>query len=104
MIKYNEIKPIAQLLLEMLIYKDKSFYSEAEWRVHDFNFETKFRVNNNVIIPYREIRLPIDALKSITIGPKCDYDKNLFSIQRLLKSKISPFQKVKIIKSTVPLF
>lgn len=104
MIENNEVKPIAQLLLQMLVYKDKSFSSEAEWRIHDFNFETKFRISDNVIVPYREIRVPVTALQSITIGPKCDFDRNRLSIYRLLKSKIPHFHNVKITKSTVPLF
>ncbi len=103
MIESHDIKHIIQLLRGMLIYKDKSFSSEAEWRVHDFNFETNFRVSENIIIPFREIRVPITALESITIGPKCDFDKNQFSIHRMLKSKISPLQNVSIKRSTVPL-
>ena len=103
LLKMEDIKPLAQLIRNMLKYKDKSFVSEAEWRIHDFNIETNFRVSNNLIIPFREIRVPVSAIQTIVIGPKCEYDRNSFSIGRFLKSRLPSTQDVQIIKSSVPL-
>ena len=88
MISNKNVLSMFQILRDALIFKDSSFHAEAEWRIHDFNLETKYRISDNVIIPYREIRIPVSAIKSITLGPKCNRDKNLFSLNRMLKSKI----------------
>ena len=103
MIASKDIKSLYQLLRELLIYKDNSFRAEEEWRIHDFNYETNYRIGNNLIIPYREIKIPVSAIQTITIGPKCDYEKNHFSLYRMLNTKLPPYHRVKIIRSNVPL-
>lgn len=87
---------------KLLVYKDKSFTAEREWRIHVMDTEDKFRVNPNsdLIIPFKELKIPLAALKSITLGPKCEYERNHFSLSRIL-SKYS--QRIKIQKSHVPL-
>lgn len=64
--------------------------------------EDKFRVNPNsdLIIPFKELKIPLAALKSITLGPKCEYERNHFSLSRIL-SKYS--QRIRIQKSLVSL-
>lgn len=84
----NNILKLDRLISDLLIYKDKSFKTEKEWRIHDFNIESDFLYKDNLIIPYKEFRIPISALKSITLGPKCNYEKNIYSIRRILKNKI----------------
>lgn len=87
---------------KLLVYKDKSFAAEREWRIHVMDTEDKFRVNPNsdLIIPFKELKIPLTALKRITLGPKCEYERNQFSLSRIL-SKYS--QRIRIQKSLVPL-
>lgn len=87
---------------KLLVYKDKTFTAEREWRIHVVDTEDKFRVslNSDLIIPFKELKIPIVALKSITLGAKCEYERNHFSLSRIL-SKYS--QRIKIQKSHVPL-
>lgn len=105
MINDNDVTDIGRFLNKAFLYKDKAFIAEQEWRLYISDLTDKFRYSNNKIIPYKEIKFPTSALYSITTGPKCDYEKNIFSIQRLLKTKISTddFNSIKFLKSNVPL-
>lgn len=99
----NNVLSLDKLIVDkLLVYKDKSFTAEREWRIHVMDTEDKFRVNPNsdLIIPFKELNIPLAALKSITLGPKCEYERNHSSISRLL-SKYS--QRIKIQKSHIPL-
>ena len=105
MLKCSDLKPLAKLLSEALLFKNKSFAAEKEWRIYANYEETEFRVADNLIIPYYEIFLPIEAMTSITFGPKCDYLRNSFSAFRMLASVIGEERSniIKLKKSQVPL-
>lgn len=105
MLKGSDLKPLAKLLSEALLFKNKSFAAEKEWRIYANYEETEFRVADNLIIPYYEIFLPIEAMTSITFGPKCDYLRNSFSAFRMLASVIGEERSniIKLKKSQVPL-
>ena len=96
--------PLQRLLLEALIYKNETFKAEKEWRIYAYWLESDFRVSDNLIIPYYNIQLPIEAIISITFGPKSDYSKNSLSTYRLIKSVIGArVEDIKLIESKVPL-
>ena len=105
MINDNDVTNIARFLNQAFYYKDKTFIAEQEWRLFITDLTDKFCYSNNKIIPYKEIKIPTSALYSITTGPKCDYEKNIFSIRRLLKTKISgdELNRIKFLQSNVPL-
>lgn len=102
--KNDDILPLSRLMARALEYKNKSFEAEKEWRIYvNFN-ETDFRVSDDLVIPYYNILLPIEAIVSITFGPKCNYLKNCFSTYRLIKSKIGQrVERIELKQSQVPL-
>lgn len=101
----EDCMPLSRLLSESYYYKHISFKSENEWRVFDYSFPDGYRQKSDVIIPYKEIRVPVSAITSITFGPKCDACKNGFAIMSLLKSKMSAnnVSNIEIKQSLVPL-
>lgn len=105
MIQDSNILPLQRLLLDALVYKNKSFEAEKEWRIYAYWFESDFRVFEGSLIPFYDIQLPIEAIVSITFGPKCDYEKNSFSAYRMIKATIGEkwAEKIVLKKSTVPL-
>ena len=98
-------KPLCTLLLKTLKFKNKSFIAEEEWRIYANCLESDLRVSDNLIIPYYNIQLPIEAITSITFGPKCDFPKNRFSTYRLLKAIICDKRatKIDLKQSIIPL-
>lgn len=56
--------------------KHNSFEYEDEHRivVYKKNQNLQFRIRNNIIIPYIEVKVPIEALKGIIVGPTANYD------------------------------
>ena len=107
-IQENDFKPLDRLMRnDLLTYKDESFHAEKEWRISIFFFFSNYRINNKegLIIPYVEIRPPVAAIKTITIGPKSDFERNKFAISRFLRSKIPScdLSRIRILKSSIPL-
>lgn len=97
--------PLSRLLYEALSYKHPSFSAEKEWRISKYWVEDDFRIANGVIIPFVEFKIPISAIETIMLGPKCEHAKNKFSISRMLKGKIPPgeLDKIQILDSKIPL-
>lgn len=65
------------------MFKHKTYEYENETRIVASSKTPKFRVINNLLIPYIELTIPVSALKNIMIGPNCD-SRNLLSIRTLL--------------------
>lgn len=85
--------------------KNEAFTVEKEIRgiVHCDKRECiRFRVKNNVVIPYVELGIPKEALKSITIGPTSNSDLTKQSIRHFLKINGYDLAKVEIKESKVP--
>jgi len=88
--------------------KHNSFEYEDEHRivVSKDNRKVLYRVRDNIIIPYVEVKVPIEALKGIIVGPTANYDYIKKSIEMYIESlDWDPmFQKlsINIQKSEVP--
>lgn len=104
-LKDDNLLPLSKLLSKALLFKNKSFIAEEEWRIYANYLESGFRVADNLIVPYYKVFLPIEAMTFITFGPKCDYVKNSFSVYRMLASIIGEecANGIELNKSTVPL-
>lgn len=61
-----------------------------------------FREKEGILFPFVEKRIPIEYIKSITIGPTADFNRVRESILLLLNSKGIKWTEDKIIKSNVP--
>lgn len=82
--------------------KDKSFHHEDERRLFTCTTpdKIKYRVRNNLLIPYIEEFFPKKVLKEIWIGPTNDVNRIRKSIDLLLKTR--GFNDVIIKESSVP--
>lgn len=93
--------PLGRFLQDACNYKDSSFHAEKEWRIIKSGPIDDFRTREETIIPYAEIKVPKEALVSIVLGPKCVFDKNAFSLNRLLYKY--GMGHVRIEQSAIPL-
>lgn len=111
----NEYANIVNLLC--IYIKSHHFAYEKEWRVALYDWDIKpdnidekyyspirFRNKNGIIIPYKEISLTTNAIKSITLGPGYDLNRSEASLKMFLKSKNIDTDKVKITQSNVPYY
>lgn len=83
--------------------KHVSFKSECEFRLIRMGTDNpKFRIRKDMIIPYKEVHIPIDAVKGFIIGPTADFNYMRSSLEMFLASKgLSEFEP-HILKSEVP--
>lgn len=81
--------------------KNPVFAYEKEWRLAltETDNKPKYKVRNNVIVPYVEISLNKNMLKEIVLGPSCEYELNNKSLKMLLNSR--GYEHVKICKSDI---
>lgn len=98
--------------------KNKCFEYEKEWRIiikdDDYTvegnknltkgctFQTQFRVKNGMLIPYKEISFPKEALTRIMVGPTHNFEQSQKSLKLFLSSKGIDVSKVEILKSVLP--
>ncbi len=85
--------------------KEDRWKNEKEYRISVSGFPNKIgfhKSSNGTDIPHLDVNIPINALKSITIGPTCEssaYDK----IKLLLYEHKIADRNISIIRSTQPL-
>ena len=87
--------------------KHRSFDYEGECRiVVPKGNDTKFRVRDNAIIPYIEVKVPIEALTGVIVGPTANFEYIRKSIEMFIESRdLGPLMQplsIKIKKSEVP--
>ena len=104
-LKNENRTPLSRLLQEAYYYKYKDFEDEHEWRIFITSFPNGYRATDNGIVPYRELKIPVSALSSITFGPRCDFERNNFAVFRLLYDKIglTRLNAIEIKRSPIPL-
>lgn len=82
--------------------KHESYKYEQEVRCKAIkSSEIKFRESNGLIIPYTELRIPIDAIEEIIIGPTQDVERMKLAIEMLLKTN-GIYRDIKIKESKIP--
>ena len=83
--------------------KHISFESECECRLIRMGIDNpKFRIRKDMIIPYKEVNIPIEAVKGFIIGPTADFEYMRLSLEMYLTSKVISDFDSNIIKSEVP--
>lgn len=68
---------IINLMYDAATFKHDGFIEEKESRIimqADDRHETKYRSRNGMLIPYIDVKLPLDCIKSIQIGPMANQD------------------------------
>lgn len=62
---------LTRLLTLAATFKDEGFAEEREVRLvfSDDGRDTKFRVRNNILVPYVELPISLDCVKAVHIGP-----------------------------------
>lgn len=82
--------------------KHESYKYEQEVRCKAIkSSEIKFRESNGLIIPYTELKIPIDAIEEIIIGPTQDVERMKLAIEMLLKTN-GIYRDIKIKESKIP--
>ncbi|PKG37715.1 DUF2971 domain-containing protein [Psychromonas sp. Urea-02u-13] len=95
-LRFNKAENLTSLIkrLQFIVarIKPSKFVDENEYRIIDFspNVPQQYRERNGVIIPYKEIPFPIEAITKITIGPSSNQElakKGLEILRGTLKEK-----------------
>ena len=84
------------------VFKHEDYFYEEEIRfVGNFiGTEPSFREKKGTLVPYKEICLPKECLKTITLGPCLDFKKAEYSLKKFLEEK--GFGHVRILQSQIP--
>lgn len=82
---------LGPLLSDFTVFKHPCYMNECEKRIVIFDdtpraSSSKFRSSNGVMIPYKEIELPLSTINEIVIGPCADKDLNSLGIKMRLDS------------------
>lgn len=85
---------LIHLVESLIVFKHPCYFNEREARIVLFDYSpvgrgVKFRTVNDLIIPYREVSIPISCIREIILGPCADVVKNKESISMKLTSKNS---------------
>lgn len=81
--------------------KNGIYSYEKETRLITNCKTSKFRVINDILTPFTIIKLPLDSLKSIAIGPDCD-KRNINTLRLFFMSKGLRHLADNIIESEIP--
>lgn len=98
---YEEVMTITNILRYLPQVKNPCYKYERETRIIKNCDSPNFRVSNGILIPYTTIKIPIDALQKIVIGPDCD-KRNINSLKIFFLSKGLENLCDEIIESNVP--
>lgn len=99
--------------------KHASFSEECEYRIvlgHDIDpdvedgLDISFRSRGNLLVPYVEISIPVESIKSIMVGPMRDQDLAYASMKAFVNKvnaasfdqEIFSLHDIDIIKSSIP--
>lgn len=84
--EYDFVRSLEVIGLISARIKNIVYSYEREIRLIKNCKQPKYRVANNILIPYTTIKLPIEALESIIVGPDCD-ERNINSLRLFFLSK-----------------
>lgn len=98
---FEDIKLMMQTRFLSPLYKHFKYADECEWRIviNDMN-NYKYRKVDGQLLPYREVRIPIECLKTIIIGPCLAPDVMVGRLATLSRSRL--VKKVEIVPSEIP--
>lgn len=84
--------------------KHPAYKYEDEYRLYcrEFDHKVFFRDRNGLLLPYIEVKLPISALKIITIGPTADKNRQVMSVAKLLREKDIDINQITFCSSDIP--
>lgn len=90
-----------------LCYKNKAYSDEKEWRLVSIcSGECEYRERNGLIIPYCEIKIPLDLINCIIIGPCVKSELSKRTLTDMIYNKVhgtgNVSEKIKIINSEIP--
>jgi hypothetical protein len=80
---------LSSLRLEAFRLKNKYWKQENEWRIVVKSKDEKLKMSNNRVVPYTEVRIPVNCLSYIIIGPLVEFEP----VKRILENTISKLRK-----------
>lgn len=82
------------------IYKYYKYSQEKEWRIVRHDILPKYRIlNEKTLIPYVELKISIDCLKKIVIGPCISSKENAMNVKKYLLTKLID---IDVVESEIP--
>lgn len=80
---------LRRILKYRLFIKQSCYSPECEWRIALLRMmeDCGFREKNGMIIPYHSMKIPLDFLKKIYIGPCLDKDLHELSLRNFIAAK-----------------
>lgn len=98
---FDNVRLMQDIMNFAVIHKHKAYSPEKEWRLYSTpTTMPQFTFSNGIVRPYIDFKIPVDAITSITFGPRYKDDYKIKSIRNFIKMKIRP--DIKIIDSEIP--
>ena len=84
-------------------YKHYKYKQEKEWRVIKNETLPKYKmVDNKHLVPYMEVKILIDCIKKIVVGPCLSSKEIVRNVKSYLLSKHLDIENIKVVKSEIP--
>lgn len=84
-------------------YKHYKYKQEKEWRIIKNETLPKYKmVDNNHLVPYMEVKISIDCIKKIIVGPCLSSKETVRNVKSYLLSKYLDIENIKVVKSEIP--
>lgn len=98
---FNDVLLIRKTHFFSPLYKHYKYCNEGEWRIviNDM-IHIKYRQASGQLIPYREVRIPIECLKKIIVGPCLEAEVIANRLETLAKYRL--IHKIEIEISSIP--
>lgn len=94
---YEDVRLMREIKDIATITKHNAYRSEQEWRfVLSPESIPKTIFSNGIFKPYREFKVPLNAISAVTIGPCIESDYATESFKRYIKTKLNSETQIKV--------
>lgn len=84
-------------------YKHYKYKQEKEWRIIKNETLPKYKmVDNKHLVPYMGVKILIDCIKKIVVGPCLSSKETVRNVKSYLLSKYLDIENIKVVKSEIP--
>lgn len=84
-------------------YKHYKYEQEQEWRIIKNEALPKYKmVDNKHLVPYIEIKISIDCIKKIVVGPCLSSKEIVRNVKSYLLSKYLDIENIEVVESEIP--
>lgn len=84
-------------------YKHYKYEQEQEWRIIKNEALPKYKmVDNKHLVPYIKIKISIDCIKKIVVGPCLSSKETVRNVKNYLLSKHLDIENIEVVESEIP--